>query len=174
MRIHSYNKNNSAAILVLNTDYLPINVTTFKKAFKLVYKGKAEIVEDEGNIIVTNKKTFRKPTVIRLINYVVIPYRKIVLSRENIFKRDGHKCVYCSSVKNLTIDHVIPKSKGGKNNWDNLVTCCSSCNAKKGDRTPEQANLKLNVKPSKPHPLYFIYKSYKNRDSWQQYLMFKE
>ena len=174
MKIHNSKKNNNASILVLNMDYLPINVTTFKKAFKLVYKGKAEVVEDEGNVIVTSKKTFKKPSVIRLINYVVVPYRKIVLSRENIFKRDERRCAYCSSIKNLTIDHIIPKSKGGRNSWENLVTCCFPCNAKKGDRTPEQANLKLNIKPVKPNPFYFIYKTHKNKNSWQPYLMFRE
>jgi 5-methylcytosine-specific restriction endonuclease McrA len=173
MRTHSYNKNHSS-ILVLNTDYLPINVTTFKKAFKLIYKGKAEIIEDEDNIIITNKKSFRKPTVIRLMNYVVIPYRKIILSRENIFKRDDGKCGYCTSTKNLTLDHIKPKSKGGLNTWENLVTCCFSCNSKKGDRTPEQAEMKLLITPFRPNPFYFISRIYKNKIDWQPYLMFKE
>ncbi len=93
-------------VLVLNADYLPINVTTFKKAFKLVYKGKAEIVENTGDVMITYKKTYSKPSVIRLMNYVYIPHRKVILSRENIFKRDGHKCAYCESNKHLTLDHI--------------------------------------------------------------------
>jgi len=169
MRIHRINKD-LTKILVLNSDYLPVNVTTFKKAYKLVYKGKAEIVEQD-NLYKVNDK-FTKPSVIRLIKYVNIPYRKVVLSRENIFKRDEHKCAYCPSVKNLTVDHIIPKSKGGLNTWENLITCCFSCNAKKGDRTPEQAGMKLSFKPSKPHPIYFIYKIHKDVEKWQPYLMF--
>lgn len=161
-------------VLVLNADYLPINVTTFKKAFKLVYKGKAEIVENTGDVMVTYKKTYSRPSVIRLVNYVYIPHRKVVMSRENIFKRDGHKCAYCESNRYLTLDHICPKSKGGLNTWENLVTCCFSCNSKKGDRTPEQAGMKLLVKPFKPNPLYFISKIHKNKTDWHPYLMFKE
>lgn len=158
-------------ILVLNSDYLPVNVTSFKKAFKLIYKGKAEIVEEDGDVYTYNKK-FSRPSVIRLVKYVNIPYRKVVMSRENIFKRDEYTCVYCGSHKNLTIDHIHPRSKGGGNNWDNLITSCFSCNAKKGDRTPEQAGMKLSFTPFKPNPLYFICKSHKNEDKWQPYLMF--
>ena len=170
MRIRNYTKG-TPMILVLNSDYLPINVTTFKKAFKLVYKGKAEIVEENGNVNVGNKR-LNRPSVIRLVKYVNIPYRKVVMSRENIFKRDGHTCTYCGSHKNLTIDHIYPKSKGGANNWDNLITSCFPCNAKKGDRTPEQAGMKLGFSPFRPNPLYFICRSHKNEDKWQPYLIF--
>jgi len=170
MRTHGYRKN-SQVILLLNTDYLPINVTTFKKAFKLVYKGKAEIVENDGETY-TSRRSYKKPSIIRLMKYVIIPYRKVVLSRENIFKRDEFKCGYCSSPKNLTLDHIIPKSKGGKNNWENLITCCFSCNAKKGDKTLEQSGLKLQVKPFRPSAFYFMCTSNKHKDKWQPYLMF--
>lgn len=169
--IKSYNKKN-LMILVLNADYLPINVTTFKQAFKLVWKGKAEIIEDEGNILETNVKTYSKPSVIRLIKYVYVPHRKIILSRENIFKRDNNKCGYCGTNKDLTLDHIKPRSKGGLNTWENLVTCCFPCNLKKGDRTPEQANMKLNIKPFRPNPFYFISQIYQNKEDWKPYLIF--
>lgn len=171
MRIRNYNRETSL-ILVLNSDYLPVNVTTFKKAYKLVYKGKAQIVEEmDDTIIVTDSKKFQKPSIIRLIKYVNIPYRKVILSRENIFKRDNHTCTYCGSNKNLTVDHIHPKSKGGKNDWENLITCCFGCNSKKGDQTLEQSGMKLSFLPTKPHPISFMYHSHKNVVKWQPYLM---
>lgn len=156
-------------ILVLNADYLPINVTSFKKAFKLVYKGKAEVVEGDGEVI-TFQETFTKPSVIRLTSYVSVPHRKVVMSRENVFKRDDYTCAYCGFHKNLTIDHVIPRSRGGGNSWENLVTCCYRCNSKKGDRTPAEAGLRLMYTPTKPNPLSFMYKSYRKVDKWQPYI----
>jgi len=160
---------NSNLILVLNSDYLPVNVTSFKRAFKLVYKGKAEIVESEGEIFTSTKK-FAKPSVIRLIKYVSIPYRKVVLSRDNIFRRDEHRCAYCNTNKDLTIDHIYPKSRGGKNSWENLITCCFKCNSKKGDKTPEEAKMELLYKPTKPGSVYFMYRSYKKIEKWQPYI----
>ncbi len=156
-------------ILVLNSDYLPINITSFSKAFKLIYKNKAEVIESEGEFA-TSTKTFAKPVVIRLIRYVHIPYRKVVLSRDNIFKRDNHSCAYCESTKNLTVDHIKPKSKGGKNTWENLITSCFDCNAKKGDKTLEEANMKLLFNPVKPGLNFFIYKSHKKLEKWRPYI----
>jgi 5-methylcytosine-specific restriction endonuclease McrA len=115
-----YIKNSNSVdsnILVLNADYLPLNITTFKKAFKLVFKGKAEVVEDSDFYF---NQTSKKPSVIRLIKYTYVKHRKIILSRENIIKRDGGKCGYCSSTNNLTMDHIKPKSKGGLNTWENF------------------------------------------------------
>jgi len=154
-------------VLVLNSDYLPINITTFRKGFKLVYKGKATVIDQDGYDM---KST--KPLIIRLVKYATIPYRKVVLSRENIFKRDEFICAYCASKHDLTIDHIFPKSKGGKNNWENLITCCFTCNSKKGDRTLEQSGMELLYKPFRPNPLYFMYKSNKHEEKWQPYLMF--
>jgi hypothetical protein len=138
-------------VLVLNADFQPINVTTFQRGFNLVFKGKAEVlVSDENNTFSLFSKEFGRPTVIRLLNFIYIPKRRVSLSRENIFKRDGFSCVYCGSDNNLTLDHVIPKSRGGKNSWENLVTCCSKCNGKKDDRTPKEAGMNMRVKPHVP------------------------
>ena len=166
MRIRDYKRGNSM-VLVLNSDYLPINITTFRKGFKLLYKGKAVVIDEENYDMRSNK-----PLIIRLVKYATIPFRKVVLSRENIFKRDEHICAYCSSKHNLTVDHIFPKSKGGKNSWENLITCCFDCNCKKGDRTLEQADMKLLYQPFRPNPLYFMYKSNKHENKWQPYLMF--
>ena len=138
-------------VLVLNADFSPLNVTSLQRGFNLVFKGKAEVVKSADTFIVTDKKVYERPIIIRLLNYVKYVYRRLRVNRHRIYKRDGHKCVYCGHTKQLTIDHVIPKSKGGKNTWENLVTCCTKCNLKKGDKTPEQAGMKLSINPQEPN-----------------------
>jgi 5-methylcytosine-specific restriction endonuclease McrA len=93
---------------------------------------------------------FIRPIIIRLLNYVKYKIHKLKINRQRIYKRDGFECTYCGNRRNLTIDHILPKSRGGENTWQNLVTCCSSCNRMKGDRTPDEANMKLNIKPYEP------------------------
>ncbi len=138
-------------ILVLNADYQPLNITSFQKGFKLVYKGKAEIVvSDKENELKLIAETMAKPKVIRLLKFIYLPYRRLNLNKQNIFKRDGHRCVYCGKDNDLTLDHVLPKSRGGENSWENLVTCCSKCNGKKDNRTPDEAGMKMRVKPAVP------------------------
>lgn len=139
---------------------------------KLLYKGKAELVKSSGNPIFTDKKIYDRPTVIRLKNYVNKPYKKIPLTRQNIFKRDGFSCGYCSSTRNLTLDHVIPKSKGGGNSWENLVTCCRSCNIKKEDKKPEEVGLKLNYKLTTPNGITLLLKTHKVNEDWQPYIFY--
>lgn len=137
-------------VLVLNSDYTPINVTTVIRGFVLVNKGKAEILKSYDNPIVTGVQTFVKPLIIRLLNYVRYRIKNLKINRSRLFKRDLNQCVYCGSKKNLTIDHVIPKSRGGDNSWSNLVTCCSPCNRRKGNKTPEEANMKMKIRPYEP------------------------
>jgi 5-methylcytosine-specific restriction endonuclease McrA len=100
-----------------------------------------------------------------------MPYKGVVMSRQNIFKRDGYCCVYCGSRKDLTLDHVLPKSRNGKSSWTNLVTACQKCNSKKGDQTPEEANMRLPYQPYKPSFILFIREIAKMGDHhWRQYL----
>jgi len=158
-------------VLVLNMDYSPINVTTLQKGFKLVFKGKAEVVShDEDNPIVTGQKDYRRPSVIRLLRYIYIPFKKVQLSRTNIYRRDDYKCIYCGSNENLTLDHVIPKSKGGGNTWENLATCCSSCNVRKGDTLLEDTDMKMRHEPFKPTYLYFVEKIQRVRPDWKVFV----
>jgi 5-methylcytosine-specific restriction endonuclease McrA len=168
----TYKRSSNAPILVLNSDYLPINITDFRKAFNLVYKGKAEVIVDANEVINTMSKQFKKPSVIRLTYHVNVPYRKVVLSKENIFRRDKHQCAYCDSRYHLTIDHVQPKSRGGRDTWENLVAACMRCNSRKGDRTPEEAGMKLAYQPFRPSPLHFMCESNKFREGWETYLGF--
>lgn len=158
-------------VLVLNSTYQPINITTLARGFKLVFKGKAEILECiKGNPIVTDKEEFKRPTVIRLLKYVSVPFRKVHLCRQNIFKRDEFKCLYCGSENNLTIDHVMPSSRGGRNSWENLATCCKDCNGKKGNKTPEEANMQLSVIPFKPSYINYIRKFENIHKTWEFYV----
>lgn len=158
-------------VLVLNMDYSPINITTLQRGFNLVFKGKAEVVSHiNKNPIVTERKAYRRPTVIRLLRYIYLPFKKVNLSRQNIFRRDDHKCVYCGEHKNLTLDHVIPKSKGGKNTWINLVACCGNCNVKKGDKSLKESGMIMRHKPFKPTYLYFIEKIQKVNTDWKPFV----
>lgn len=138
-------------VLVLNSDYTPINVTSVFKGFNLVNKGKAEVLKASDQPLRAGSYEFIRPLIIRLLNYVKYRIHKLKINRHRLYKRDNHECTYCGSKRNLTIDHIIPKSKGGENTWMNLITCCSSCNRLKGDRTPEEANMKMNFKPYEPN-----------------------
>jgi len=135
-------------VLVLNSTFVPINIASWRRAIKLIFNGKAVTVEKNGHLI--NGK-FDLPLIIKLNKYVPLPYSRIVLSRKNIYLRDNHTCQYCGKVGgNMTIDHVVPKSRGGGDGWDNLVTCCPRCNSKKGDQTIEAAGMFLKRSPYKP------------------------
>jgi len=139
-------------VLVLNSDYTPLNVTTMRRGFVLVDKGKAEVLKKDENPIVTTIGNFVRPIIIRLLSYIRIKKnaKDIKISRSRVYQRDGYACVYCGVVKKLTIDHVIPKSRGGDNTWENMVTCCFDCNSRKGSKTPEEAGLKFRVRPYRP------------------------
>jgi 5-methylcytosine-specific restriction endonuclease McrA len=137
-------------VLVLNSDFTPLNVTSLQKSVKLVLKGKAEVLKENIEKILTTSGEFVRPLIIRLLNYVKFRTKPIKISRHRIYARDNHQCVYCGSKKSLTIDHVIPRSKGGLNTWTNMVTSCFSCNVKKGDKSLEQSKMKLNSQPYEP------------------------
>lgn len=137
-------------VLVLNADFTPINVTTVYKGFTLVSKGKAEILKASDRPLLSGMGEFVRPLIIRLLNFVKYRIHKLKINRQRLYRRDNHECGYCGSKRNLTIDHIIPKSRGGQNTWMNLVTCCSSCNRLKDDKTPEEAGMKLNIKPYEP------------------------
>jgi 5-methylcytosine-specific restriction endonuclease McrA len=137
-------------VLVLNSDYTPLNVTSIRRGFILVITGKAEVLRQDADNIGTSIGEFVRPLIIRLLSYVRFKTKPVKLNRKRIFKRDNNECVYCGSKRNLTIDHIMPRSRGGKNTWSNLVTCCSNCNLKKGNRTPEEASMRMNYKAYEP------------------------
>jgi 5-methylcytosine-specific restriction endonuclease McrA len=166
----------SRKVLILNQDYSAMGICSAAKAFLLVYLDKAELVASSSIYnLRTVSSAYPMPTVIRLNRYVTIPYKGIVMTRQNIFKRDGHRCVYCNTTEDLTLDHVHPKSRGGRTSWDNLVTACRRCNAKKGDYTLEDAGLKISHKPFKPSFVMFL-RDYSGsaEESWLPYLAKRE
>ncbi len=147
----------SRKVLVLNADYTAMSIVTVPKAFLLVYLSKADMVaESEKDVLRTINAEYPLPSVIRLHRYVNIPYKGVMLNRQNIFRRDGNRCQYCGSPEHLTLDHVVPKSKGGKSTWDNLVAACRNCNSNKGHRSPEEAKMPLKSKPFRPSFLMFL------------------
>lgn len=163
----------SKRVLILNQSYEPITICTAKKAIILIYLSKAEIVNTfNGKTINTVSRAYPLPSVIRLGHYVRIPYKRIELSRKNVHRRDGFRCQYCGEkASHLTLDHVIPKSRGGADIWDNLVSACKNCNNKKGNRTPEEAKMPLIKRPETPHHLLFMKQFMGNiRNDWRPYL----
>lgn len=162
----------TSSVLVLNQDFSPLTVCSRERAFLLIYLKKADLLSADKNAVLRSvSKTFQSPSVIKINRYVNIPYRGVVLTRHNIFKRDGNQCQYCGTSKDLTLDHLIPRSKGGKSTWSNLVTACKTCNARKGDFTPEKVGLKLKNRPSKPSYVMFLMDhSGQVREEWRQYL----
>ncbi len=158
--------------LVLNLDYNPISVCTVQRAFLLVFLQKAELVrENSCEQLHTIDTTFPMPSVIKLKRYVNVPYKGVILTRENIFRRDRYQCQYCGNDKDLTLDHVVPKAKGGKTSWTNLVTACKRCNSKKGDFLPEEVGFKLVMRPFRPSYLMFLrdFSGYEYEE-WQPFL----
>ncbi len=163
-------------VLILNQDYSALGICSVPKAFLLVYLDKAELVaESSAYHLRTISTTFPMPTVIRLNRYINLPYKGVMLTRQNIFKRDGHRCVYCNSTEDLTLDHVMPKSRGGRTSWENLATACKRCNAKKGDCTPEEAMMLMRHRPFKPSFVLFL-RDYSGavEESWMPFLAKRE
>lgn len=159
-------------VLVLNQDYQPLSVCNVKKSILLLLLDKAELLhEDTSRKIRTVRHKYDYPSVIRLRRYARIPFKHIVLTRKNIVKRDSGRCQYCGTSENLTIDHVIPKSKGGKDTWENLVTACTVCNHRKGNRTPREAGMPLRRTPFRPNHIIFLRDFHGQVDDhWKPYL----
>lgn len=150
----------SKSVLVLNTTYEAINICNAKRAIILLYKGEATTLEYDGDYLHSPTISIRMPSVIKLKNYVKIPHKKVVLTRKNILIRDKYTCQYCGKKfisSQLTIDHIIPQSRGGQTKWDNVVACCKECNVKKGNKTPWEAGMTLVKKPSAPNYIYFLH-----------------
>lgn len=159
-------------VLVLNADYQALSVCSIERAVGLVFLHKAEIVEARSDRALRSvRSSFPWPSVVRLTRYVRVPYRKVLLTRRNVLRRDGHRCVYCGATERLTIDHVHPKSRGGKDAWENLVAACTRCNNRKGSRTPEEAQMPMRRRPFRPsHVMYMRDLIGRGEDAWKPYL----
>ena len=162
-------------VLVLNLDYQPINICGTRRAVKLLYLGKAEILEGRQHYINSPSGSMQYPSVIKLSYLIYRPHPQVKLSRKSILARDGYRCQYCgrTNVK-MTIDHVVPRNNNGSFNWDNLVCACHACNAKKGNRTPPDAGMKLLRQPRRPSYIPYISYAIVDRgmgeEDWRKYL----
>jgi 5-methylcytosine-specific restriction endonuclease McrA len=162
-------------VLVLNTTYEPLNVCSVRRALVLLLKGKAEILERTGSALHSERGAYEIPLVIRLTAYVRIPHRATSarISRRAVFARDKHRCQYCGSARHLTVDHVVPRSRGGADTWDNLVTSCAPCNRKKADRPLHLAGVQLLRQPRPPGPAAFVLLHVDHvHESWRPYLSY--
>jgi 5-methylcytosine-specific restriction endonuclease McrA len=136
-------------VLVLNASYEPLNITTWRRAMVMLLKGKAEGLEHDATRSI--RPDHLLPTVIRLRQFVRVPYRPMPLTRRNVFQRDGHLCQYCGQGgERLSIDHILPRSRGGADVWENVTTACLTCNVRKGNRTPREACMPLRREPYRP------------------------
>ncbi len=141
-------------VLLLNISYEPIKVIDWKKAVTMLCLGKVEVIDEYACDVRSVSFTIKLPSVVRLLNVVKRRNKPVKFSRQNIYARDKYKCQYCGTKflpEDLTYDHVLPRSRGGKTEWTNIVTCCVDCNRKKGGRTPREASMRLLKKPVRPN-----------------------
>lgn len=162
--------------LLLSQSYEPIKVISWRRAFTLLTLGKVEVVGEYADNIRTVSLVLKTPAVVRLLRTFKRHKRPVKFSRVNIYARDGYRCQYCGTkapLADLTYDHVMPRSQGGKTTWQNIVTCCYACNRHKANRTPEQAGMKLLSHPVQPSwiPAVLIRISTSSvPDAWRDYL----
>ena len=157
--------------LLLNASFEPLCVVSIRRAVVLVLKEKAEVVARNGAELRSERTTVPVPSVIRLTHFVRVPHRnRVPLSRRAVFARDGGKCQYCTHAAE-NIDHVLPRSRGGPHTWENVVASCRSCNARKEDRLPAEAGLRLHRQPRAPHASLWLVATAGSIDpAWEQFL----
>ncbi len=159
-------------VLVLNASYEPINVCSLRRAVVLLLKEKAEILEHAARPVRGVTRDFAAPHVIRLVYWVKVPrYEARRMNRRALFARDGYRCQYCGSRSRLTVDHVVPKSRGGDSGWHNVVTSCAPCNARKGSALCHEIEMFPKRTPRPPSPDVFIDVATPMRpEAWTPYL----
>ncbi len=162
-------------VLVLNSDYEPLNVCHARRALALVFLGKADVLHAHERGLAMVHGTYPSPSVVRLRHHVKRPLPELKLSRRTVFARDNYTCQYCGLVaRELTIDHVVPKRHGGQTTWDNVVTACRRCNMKKGDKLLHQTNMRLVKAPTRPKYVPYIsltkYLVGRRNEVWRDYL----
>jgi len=162
-------------VLVLNATYEPLSVVSVKRAVVLLLKEKAELIEAAEAYLRAENFQIPRPLVIRLVYFVKIPRRmSLPVTRRTILARDNYTCQYCGATpvrQELTLDHVLPRSRGGKSTWENVVTACKKCNGRKGNRTPTEANMHLLTEPKRPR--YLAIAALTNmevRRAWNKYM----
>ena len=157
--------------LVLNATYEPLCVVPSRRAAVLVLGQRAEVLHDTGRVLHSEHLSVPVPSVIRLRTYVRVPFRRRAgLNRKSIFARDGHRCQYCGGAAE-SIDHVVPRSKGGEHAWENVVAACRSCNVRKGDRLLHNTAMELRRRPTAPRELTWVVVAVGSvPEHWEPYL----
>ena len=162
----------NSAVLVLNGNFEPLNVTRVRRAVLLLIRGKAEMIENGRGQLQAATRSLEVPSVIRLSSYVRRPIQPQRLSRRDVFLRDRNTCQYCGkSAKDLTLDHILPRHRGGQNTWENVVAACVRCNHRKAGRTPKEAGMHLLTAPSmpRPNPYHPFYRFLGSNESWRKF-----
>lgn len=140
-----------SAVLVLNQNYEPLNVCHVRRALVLVIEGKAEVLEEQASSMASATRVYASPSVIRMVYLIRRPHPRVKLTRREVFIRDNYTCQYCGRFgSDLTIDHVVPRSKGGQHTWDNLVSACKTCNHRKGGKALPETRMTLPKAPTEP------------------------
>ncbi len=162
----------NSKVLLLNQNYEPLCVVNAKKAIILVCLQKVEIIEKRDHLVRSQYQALPLPSVIRLISFIRVPKKRVELTRHNIFRRDRFQCQYCGTHKGpFTIDHVVPKTHGGIDSWENLVCACVKCNNKKGSKILGKSNMVLLKTPKKPSYLFYIQHFFGvHEECWKPYL----
>jgi 5-methylcytosine-specific restriction endonuclease McrA len=163
--------------LLLNQSYEPVNAISWKRAICLVMLGKAETIEEYEKEVRSARSSFKVPAVVRLVSSFRRHRKRVKFSKQHVFARDRFKCQYCGqrkSVDELTQDHVLPRSRGGKTEWTNIVTACKPCNAEKMDRTPDESGMHPINPPQKPDwvPVFAIKISHDMPEQWKNFVYF--
>ena len=159
-------------VLVLNQNYEPLNICQVRRAIGLILNGKAEVIQNNSSVVRSPTFSMISPSIVRLAHIVKRPRSYAKLTRYRVFSRDSYTCQYCGKQdRELTIDHVIPRYRGGEHIWSNVVSACKSCNQRKAGRTPQEAGMKLMKKPSQPsgRDSHLVY-PFHTPPEWQDYL----
>ena len=160
-------------MLVLNANYEPLNVCTTKRAVGMMLTGKAELLLNGRGEIRTPSTSYPRPSIVRLSSMVHRPRPRVKLTKREVFRRDRYICQYCSQRTSvLTVDHIVPRHRGGTHSWANLVTACPTCNRRKGGRTPTESGMRLRAIPKEPHASaeYLFGRLVAHHDEWIAYL----
>jgi 5-methylcytosine-specific restriction endonuclease McrA len=160
-------------ILLLNFTYEPLGIVDLQRAVRLLFARKAEVVHAHGREVRSATFAFPMPSVVRMLYYIRRTRKRVALTKKNVLLRDGYVCAYCGDrgSRDMTVDHVVPSSRGGRSTWENLVACCATCNARKRDRTPDDARMPLRIRPREPRFIpWVVVRRHTAPDEWGKYL----
>lgn len=168
----NYGSKLNQSVLVLNTNFSPMDICTARRAICLFFNDKVDILESYNDQVHSPSTILPLPSIVKLRDFVRYNKMDVILTRKNLLVRDNHQCQYCKTKNGpLTLDHVLPKNRGGSDVWDNLVTACQPCNHRKGNRTPEEAKMVLIRKPTKPNKIHYFQQFINDKQvAWRPYL----